>query len=60
MSFDVNVINRDLRFEDKNDYTYDDLDLKFFAYSRKIDSLESFILLLFTRKVITVILIKGG
>ena len=46
------------RFNDDNEYEI--LTLSFFAYSKNIDSPESFILPFFTRKVSTVIFRERG
>ena len=50
------------RFKDENDYRLPirDLTSSFFSYSQNTDSPESFILLFFTRKVITVTFSEGG
>ena len=47
------------RFKDENNYEYEIL-FSFFAYYQKIDSPEFFVVLFFTRKVCTVIVIEGG
>ena len=48
------------RFKDENDYEEEIWFKVFFAYYQKIDSPEFFIVLFFTRKVCTVIVIEGG
>ena len=48
------------RFEKENDYEYDICFKDFLACCQKIDIPKFFIVLLFTRKVSTVIVIEGG
>ena len=55
------IVLETLRLENENNWLrVRDLTARFFPYSQKTDTLDSFIVLLLTRKVSTVIFIEGG